>query len=403
MIDTLATSIVSVPRTTGRILRVLFCLAGVVPAVASAQSSPKAVRSPSVFAQPVSSALVLYDWQREHCETWDIPDAPLRAFRTAKNEVVAFVSDSKSRMFIGSGLTTIKHSCHSSFTSHVDSNPAHYDDLRYITATWTEDGTHVVSLTHAEYHAEQFQGMCTQKSSEACWYNAVIGLTSSDGGNSFDSPTPPPLIAAPTFKQETEQGRHRGFFNPSNIVSSNGYWYAWINTTGGGSQPAGTCLFRTAKIKDLNSWMAYDGQEFGSRAGDPYGSAAQPSVPCQPLNLHGPPSSVSYYPLAEMFIAVFQTGPHPEFPNGRIAYQWSQDLIHWSEDRTLLDVPTMGGGADCSLPYRYGYPSIADPNSPSRNFDVITKSPLLFLTRFHTDKCNLPPNRDLIAVPLTIG
>jgi hypothetical protein len=359
--------------------------------------------NPTVIAQPVSTASVLYDWQHEHCETWDTPDAPLRAFRNANNQVVVFVSDSNSRMFTGPNLMSVKHSCHSAFTSIKDPDPADFNDLRYITATWTDDGIHVIALTHTEYHAEQFPGMCTQSVSMACWYNVVLGLKSSDGGNAFVATTPLSLIAAPNFKQEFEQGRHRGFFNPSNIVASGGYWYALINTTGGGAQKQGTCLFRTATINDLNSWRAYDGQEYSSRAVSPYVSGDQPAIPCQPVPLHGVATSVSYYPAVNQFLAVIGTGPEKNFPNGRIAYQWSPDLIRWSEARTLIEVPTMAGGPDCNTPYRYGYPSVADPNSPSRNFDVITSSPMLFMTRFHTDKCTLRPERDLVAVHLKIA
>ena len=56
---------------------------------------------------------------------------------------------------------------------------------------------------------------------------------------------PPVVVAAAPFRQDFEQGRHRGFFNPSNILHAGGYWYMMTNTTGGAGQAQGLCLFRT--------------------------------------------------------------------------------------------------------------------------------------------------------------
>jgi hypothetical protein len=39
---------------------------------------------------------ILYEWQTEHCENWDVPDAPLRAFRNAANDVVVLPATTRA-------------------------------------------------------------------------------------------------------------------------------------------------------------------------------------------------------------------------------------------------------------------------------------------------------------------
>jgi hypothetical protein len=80
---------------------------------------------------------------------------------------------------------------------------------------------------------------------------------------------------------------------------------------------------------------------------------------------------------------------------------WSRDMQHWGPSRTLLDKPDMTS-KNCSDTYRYGYPSLLDPDAGGRNFDVIGSAPLLFMTRFHVGKCGLPPNRDLVWMQLDV-
>ena len=66
------------------------------------------------------------------------------------------------------------------------------------------------------------------------------------------------------------QGRHRGFFNPSNIYSDGRYEYFFAATTGWDGQPYGACLFRSSTPLDPGSWRAYDGHAYSIRYTDPY-------------------------------------------------------------------------------------------------------------------------------------
>jgi hypothetical protein len=362
--------------------------------------SAAAANAPIVEVHHGDAGTTVYDWSAEHCEDWDTPDAPLRAFRDANGGVVAFVSDSDSRIFRGKSLLTLHHSCHSTFLSRKNADPAAYADLGYVTATWTDDGNTIAALIHDEYHAEQFPGACLFKDSMPCWYTTIVGARSTDGGMNFRTADPPVPVAAAPFRQDFEQGRHRGFFNPSNIFFHDGFYYMATDTTGGLGQREGLCLFRTRTVHDPASWRGFDGRGYTSQALDPYRVDTRHYVPCEPVDGPGTVGSISWYPAAKMFLLVFQEVDSSR-PDGYTAYVWSDDLIHWSKPAVLYDHPNMSSNS-CSDRFRFGYPSIADPDAPGRNFDGIGDHPVLFLTRFHVAGCNLPPNRDLVRFQLDI-
>ena len=347
-----------------------------------------------------ATGATVYDWSQEHCEDWDTPDAPLRAFRDAQGGVVAYASDSASRLFRGKSLLTLHHGCHSAFVSRKNPDPSAYADLGYVTATWTDDGKLIEALIHEEYHAEQFPGACRFKDSMPCWYTTIVAARSIDGGVQFRTAGPPVLVASAAFRQNVEQGRHRGFFNPSNIVFHDGFYYMATDTTGGLGQRPGLCLFRTRTVHDPASWRGFDGRGFYSKALDPYRGDSRGYVPCEPVAGPGTVGSISWYPAGRLFLIVFQSMESTR-PDGYTAYSWSADLIHWSPPAMLFDHPDMSSHG-CAERFRFGYPSIADPAAPGRNFDTIGAHPSLFLTRFHVAGCNLIADRDLVRFQLDV-
>jgi hypothetical protein len=366
--------------------------------LATPPQAPLAVVAPAAGAEPI----VVFDWGKERCEEWDVPDAPLRAFRDAQGGITADASNSNNRIFSGSSLSDIHHSCHSALTSHEDPDPGAYSGLRFITALWTDDGVVVNALIHNEYHADHFPKACLFKSSMKCWYTTIIGATSTDGGQTFKTATPPVVVAAAPFRQDFQQGRHRGFFNPTNIIHHGGFYYMATDTTGGAGQKAGLCLFRTSTVADPTSWRGYDGSAFTSRAIDPYSSDTNGYVPCEPVHGPGTAGSISWSSTRKLFMMVSQWVDKAH-ADGEIAYSWSSDLIDWSPPQTLLAEPAMSS-QNCSNRFRYGYPSVLDPASPGRNFDEIGAHPVLFLTRFRVGAdCGLPPSRDLIRLQLQIN
>jgi len=286
-------------------------------------------------------------------------------------------------------------------TSHENADPSTYSGVAFVTAVWTDDGKTVTALIHNEYHADHFPSACIFKESMKCWYTTIVSAKSIDGGQSFAETSPPAVIASAPFPQDFQQGRHRGFFNPSNIILHQGYYYMASNTTGGMNQKPGLCLFRTATVNDPSSWRGYDGVGYTSVALDPYRADTNPYVPCQPVTGPGTVGSISWNAAYGLFLIVYQLVDKIR-PDGVTAYSWSKDLIDWTMPQVLFAAPNMSS-KNCSDSFRYGYPSVVDPLAPGRNFDTVGDHPVLFLTRFHVgSNCGLPPNRDLIRFQLDI-
>ena len=376
-------------------------LAIAVPVAGQAQPKP-ASQAPGYRLEvaPDAHEETIVSWARERCEEWDLPDAPLRAFRDDKGEVVAFASHYRNRPLIGPDLGSIRKTCAISFQAKNSPDPSEFSDMSWIAATWTGNGRDVYALLHDEYHADRHPGACRFKDGMSCWYNVVTAARSHDGGQSFKVEEPRSLVAAPTFRQDVGQGRHRGFFNPSNIVEKDGAWYALIATTGGEGQKGGVCLFRTTDIKDAGAWRAYDGQDFSIRAVDPYREDASQAKPCQPLKvLPTTVGSLTRHEASGQWLAIFHLGPDPSqnITGGRVAYSWSDDLVRWTPLQTLMVHPTMWS-KNCSDRLRYSYGSLADPASRSRNFETTGDEAFLFMTRMKVADCKLGPDRDLVRL-----
>jgi hypothetical protein len=353
---------------------------------------------------PGAAEETVFDWSRQRCEQWHIPDAPLRAYRDDRDEVVAFASHHRSRAMTGPGLERLATSCAVSFEGKHNADPSAYSDFSWIAATWTGNGRDVVALMHDEYHANEHPGACRFREMMSCWYNVVTAARSRDGGRSFASTQPPSLVAAPAFRQEVGQGRHRGFFNPSNIVAQDGAWYTLIATTGGEGQKRGVCLFQTREIENPASWRAYDGADFSLRAVDPYREDAAQAKPCQPLK-HLPTTvgSVTRHEASGLWLAIFHLGPDPAqgVVGGRVAYSWSRDLLAWTPLQTLTTHPTMWS-KDCGDRERYAYGAIADPASTSRNFETMGNEAFLFMAKMRVSDCKVGPQRDLVRIRVRI-
>ncbi|PZU94764.1 MAG: hypothetical protein DI527_02140 [Chelatococcus sp.] len=373
-----------------------------LPATSLAAAQAPAYR---VEIAPEAMEEVVFDWSRQRCEPWHIPDAPLRAYRNDRDEVVAFASHHRNRAMVGSGLDSIAATgCAIAFEAKRSADPSAYSDFTWIAATWTGNGREVFALMHDEYHANEHPGACRFKEAMSCWYNVISAARSHDGGHSFATDDPPSLVAAPGFRQDVGQGRHRGFFNPSNIVSRDGAWYSLIATTGGEGQKPGVCLFRTTQIADPTSWRAYDGADFTLRAVDPYREDASQAKPCQPLrNLPTTVGSVTRHEPSGQWLAITHLGPDPAqgIAGGRVAYSWSADLIDWSPLRTLVTHPTLWS-RDCGDARRYAYGAVADPASPSRNFETTGDDAFLFMTRSRVSDCKIGPQRDLVRIRIRI-
>ncbi len=342
---------------------------------------------------------ILYDSKRDACAPIDVPDINPRAYRDARDQVVMFAMHFQNRALRGPNLTHLKLDCHVALDSAFDANPAHYDDRRYIAATWTTNGRDVSALIHEEYHADDHK-TCRVGDSLGCWFNTVLAFHSADGGASF-APSAPLVVASAPFRQDVEQGRHRGFFNPSNMFADGRYTYALISTTGWTSQAPGNCLFRTTNPADAGSWRAFDGKGFNVRFGNPYTSRPRPS-PCQTIApFLFPVGAVVHDVTHRVWIAVFQAAAGGPYPLEGFYYATGTDLLHWSEPRLLMAGHTIYGNLCQAGASIINYPSILDPTSSSRNFDVIGAQPLLFFDIIAIENCQTA-QRLLVYRPLKL-
>lgn len=369
-----------------------------------AQPVPREAGAPVVkltFDGPVET---VFARKADACDGHDVPDTSLRAFRNADGGVTAFGMHNVNRALHGVSLDALKLDCRIVLPSNHRSDPALYDDYSWIAATWTDDGKNISALIHHEYHANDHAGRCAFKDMLACWYNSVLTAGSGQGGLSFARDKKSTIVASYPYRQETGQGRHRGFFNPSNIFSDGEWKYTFIATTGWSGQKHGACLFRTKTPGDAASWRAWDGKSFSVHAGDFYAGTADPLKVCEPIApFVTPVGAVVKHIPSGAWIAVMQASPHDQFfSESGIWATASRDLFHWSKPvlvaagKTLYDNP-------CGAGLLVAYPSLIDRHSPARNFDTSGDSADLYYATLRVDGCAVTSDRDLVRRKVSIA
>ncbi len=381
-----------------------------VVALAASQGETRLV------AAMVGAPQVVFDPARHACDGHDVPDAPLRAYRDAGGTLRAFGLHYENRRLSGSSLLALKLECPVVFRANGRPDPARYDDRSWITATWTEDGQRISALIHHEFQANRHPGRCRFKEYIACWWNTILGAESDDRGASFRL-LEPAVVAGTPFRSEIGQGRHRGFFNPSNIVRHQGRLHVLIGTTGwspaegGSDQPGGVCLFRAESLAN-GDWHAFDGKTFAARFPDPYRTESgqgrrQPR--CQliaPFPM--PVGSVTRHRGTGLFLAAFSAnqgtpdGFGGTYPRSGIYTASSRDLVRWSPPQLLMETRSLSDNA-CGADVLRSYPVLIDPDSEGRNFDNTGDSALLFYSEMRIAGCDHTSDRKLVARKVRIS
>lgn len=357
-------------------------------------------KADDVTVEITGTPSIVFDSAINRCAPIDVPDVNPRAYRDANNQIVMFALHYVNRALRGPDFAHLKIDCHVALDSPFDPDPAHYADRNFVTATWTRDGRTVSALVHHEYHADDFK-RCSVTSDLGCWYNSILAYRSDDRGLNFKRAAAPIVASAP-FRQDVEQGRHRGFFNPSNIVADRGFFYTLISTTGWTGQPYGNCLFRTSDPGRPGSWRAFDGKAFSIRYDDPYKVAAPREKPCLVIGpFVYPVGAIVRHRSSQNWIALFQAATGDGFPFDGFYYATSRDLLHWSAPKILLPGKTLYGDLCKAGPSIINYPSVIDPTSKSRNFDEVGDHPDLFFTTMDVAKCQTG-TRLLVREGLTI-
>jgi hypothetical protein len=350
---------------------------------------------------------VVFKAGRDACDGADVPDAPARAFRDASGAVALYGMHYRNRALRGPDLGHLKLDCTIVLDSGERSDPAAYDDRSWITATWTEDGTHVAALLHHEYQANEHPGRCPAGTYMACWYNTITAAASTDGGRSFRRKSPPVVVAGAPFRQEIDQGHHRGFFNPSNIVADGRWRYFLASTTGwtrpGSDQQDGVCLFRSEDPADPTRWRAWTGTGFTAAFPDPYLSGPPSRATCRPVGpFPGPVGAVIRHRGSGAWIAVFMAKAGEGFARSGFYWTSSRDLIAWDTPRLLVAGATLYDDPCTASAPLIAYPSLLDPDAKGRNFDDVGDAALLTYASLRVEGCTITSDRDLLRRPVAI-
>jgi hypothetical protein len=263
---------------------------------------------------------------------------------------------------------------------------------------------------HNEFQGDQRPTLCPSRDYTRCWRNSVTLAVSHDGGLSFShADAPAQLVASLPYRYAGDIGHRSGYFNPSNIIARDGFYYAFFWAEAEGAQRRGACLMRTADLADPAAWRAWDGQGFTVHFVDPYRDpAVDPAAHvCAPVGegrLTSVVSSLTRQRGSGRIIALMATERPPEPgkpPVTGIFASVSDDLLHWSE-------PTLLWPEELLFKYRCGagdpvfYPALLDPTSSSRNFEDVGASGFIYLTDIHLESCRIGADRDLVRIPVEI-
>jgi hypothetical protein len=363
---------------------------------------------------PVSVAVgekeVVFDWSRDRCEDYDLPDGPAKVVRAEDGELVLFANNEpRYRVSRGPDFDTLQHVCDPPALVSADlPTPESYENNEWLWSPYRV-GAEWHVLIHNEFH-DATSINCSP--SYLCWYNSITYAVSTDGGHSFVKPSPPAHVVAPAPRVWTppdtpiEDWHAEGYFAPTNIVHGPGdFYYTLLAATPRQGQPRGTCAIRTNTLHDPASWRAWDGTGFNLPLTSPYvsGEEAQPCEFVVPEDDFGDTASLTYNTYLERYMWV---GMHLSWETGEsvcgVYFSTSFDLVHWSDIQLIAKGlswcetdPTTPGLLE---PVQIQYPSIIDHEDSTANFERPGQTPYLYSTRFNE---GFWLDRDLVRVPLT--
>lgn len=376
-----------------------------IVAILACSALPASAAVPGISLTADGTSETVFDWRSGRCDDGQYPDAPARAYRDTKGIVHLFATHYDNRAFTGSGLDTVRIDCHSTYAARRDDDPEAYDDRVWLTSFHTGDGSTIIALGHAEYHGHLRPTQCPWRDYRSCWWNGVVGLLSYDGGTTFTrAPGVRSIVAALRGPYDPSVRRPVGYFSPSNMLEWNGGLYVFVFAEAYGEQKRGPCLLRTTPRGDPSSWRAWDGRDFTvslSPAADPDGRSKHGV--CTPVpGLGATVTSVVRRDGSDDFIALIAaTRNEPEERTG-IYFALSQDLLHWTPPRMLLEAPLMFKYR-CEDASAYAYPALLDSASRSRNFESVGSSAWLYVTRFTIEDCKFAKARDLVRYRVRVS
>lgn len=356
--------------------------------------------------QITGEAETVFAWQKDRCETWDIPDGPARAWRSPDGTVHLLAAAERTRLATGPDLNRLSHHCAIPHAGMEADAPGRYDDRSWLASPHLGPDGRLVALAHVEFHAHRRPGLCVAGKYAACWWNSIVELTSQDGSSFTRAAGPEALVAALPAKMDKHQDHRTGYFNPSNIVTRDGFLYAFLFAEDAPPQKRGACLIRRPVDGNAKDWRAWDGHGFSVSFIDPYTNAtADPAAHvCAPVDgVASTISSLVWLPERKLYLAVTPATlrKHNGVLTSGIWTITSPDLIRWSAAELLLEVPLLWR-RDCAQDSAFAYPALLDDDSPSPNFETAGARFWLYLVRMKLGPdCKTGPERDLIRYPLS--
>ena len=362
----------------------------------------------------------------DHCVTLDLPDVYAHPIRAQEGIMLVSGNAPDNYFMFGKDFNSLKRSCVPVLSSGDKWPVEDFDHQEWITSVYSEDGINIHALVHNEYH-DPYSTKCKPgitDPSNPCWYNFISYAKSTDGGRTFTQPTSPNhLVAMLPFKWNPEVARRgapppHGYFEPSNIVKHNGYYYCMMfgiisNTD---QSKRGTCIMRTNDLSSPGSWKIWDGKGFNIPLVNPY--INPPSDSSEFL-----PALVSYNTIADLrgsltwnsYLNQFMligTGSH--MVNGVLSCGFflslSDDMLNWSQPQLIRE--TILGWSPCNRQtpdqaarniIQEAYPSLIDHDSPDISFTIVDSTAYIYFMQ-NMDNHNQGGwglRRDLVRIPIS--
>lgn len=348
----------------------------------------------------------VFFWEKDACDEGDNPDAGIRAFRNSENLIYLFASGNVARPFVGKSFSTLVHQCRPVFKGNEDDAPSAFSDRSWLAAFYTEDGKKIHTLIHNEYQGHRRPSICQSDNYFQCWRNSITYALSENSGQSFSYPTDGHLVATIPYAYDGEAKVQTGYFNPTNIIKYNGYYYTLFAAQPYKAQKSGLCIMRTATLDVPSSWRAWNGKDFKVKFSNPYTTNPKPEDHvCEPIangKIKNNQSSLVLHKESGWFLLSFS---NHALTNNKIVPGFyvaaSRNLIEWTEKKLILSTPIslheFKEKKNCRNDSFYAYPSLIDENSTSNNFETIDDDAYLYYAQIHLDKkCNPTRRRDLL-------